>query len=689
MSDDKQDKRAWRIIEATTRGAAHVRADLDSQDAIRSKQKPDSGVPLVLAVSDGHGSKKYFRSGQGAKFAVQSAVDMLPRFEQFSRDKSFSDIEDRAKHLPIDIMSRWRELVKQDWQQCPPDDQAWQWLLQNAETRNALSTNLTVPYGATLLAVLVTERFILYLQLGDGDILAVSVAGEVDEPMPEDPRHVANETTSLCSPTAEHDFRVICKRLEDPQPALILLSTDGYVNSFADKTGFHEVGKHIWQMIHSERIQGIEKIENELEGWLRSVSKQGSGDDITVGIVCRMSAIDEEIVVPVHENDGIVTEDASTSSASSTEPSQNSTTIEDLEEDDAASQLSVSSPRILTVSQKKQDGPDCFSTIAEAIKQAQPGTEIRVKPGQYQERLIIDKDVEIIGDGPPEDIIIKHNAPCLQMRAKHARVEGLTFEGKGEPDKNRGAVELEQGQSIMCNCIITSQTKYCVTINGEACDPTIDHCQIQKGKGYGIIIDNHGKGVIDYCKITGNALAGIGIARGSEPLIRNCEISRNKQKGVDIYQGGGIFQECSIGQHEVAVSIRGGDKVHLQKCKVYRADTGIWIDEKSEVWLIDHTRIFSNNTGIKIIDDSLVVLQECSIDKDNKLGIEIKGRRASVKDCQVEDNARYRIRAESNSGALFEKHQPNGNQTNPMSTEEDAHTADKAAIDPQLTKKEG
>jgi hypothetical protein len=46
-----------------------------------------------------------------------------------------------------------------------------------------LDAESLVAYGATLLVAAVTERFVLYLQLGDGEILAVSDSGEVVRPL--------------------------------------------------------------------------------------------------------------------------------------------------------------------------------------------------------------------------------------------------------------------------------------------------------------------------------------------------------------------------------------------------------------------------------------------------------------------------------------------------------------------------
>jgi hypothetical protein len=148
-------------------------------------------------------------------------------------------------------------------------------------------------YGATLLVVLVVEPFILYLQLGDGDILTVSEAGEVGKaPLPADERLFANETTSLCTRDSWRDFRAHFQVISGSPPALILVSSDGYDNSFRDEAGFLQVGADILEMI---RAEGLETVAESMETWLTEASQQGSGDDITLGILCRMDALEQKL----------------------------------------------------------------------------------------------------------------------------------------------------------------------------------------------------------------------------------------------------------------------------------------------------------------------------------------------------------------------------------------------------------
>jgi len=75
---------------------------------------------------------------------------------------------------------------------------------------------------------------------------------------------------------------------------------------------------------------------------------------------------------------------------------------------------------------------DC-QNLNTAIKKAKAGDRILVKPGVYQEDLIIDKPLEIIGDGEVADIVVESkNADCISMKTDHALVRGLSLRNRTE-----------------------------------------------------------------------------------------------------------------------------------------------------------------------------------------------------------------------------------------------------------------
>ncbi|MCP4536335.1 MAG: protein phosphatase 2C domain-containing protein [Chloroflexi bacterium] len=278
----------WRAIGQSVRGAAHLRTGLPNQDAIRWLPASGTGPPLILAVSDGHGSPRYFRSHVGSEKAVETAAWMVQDLLDGQPDPTnLSAIKRTAEdRLPRMVVRRWEQAVAEHVTQSPltPEELDTLEKQKGAAARQAVIDNPALAYGATVLAVLIAETFILYLQLGDGDILVVADDGRVSRPLERDARLFANQTTSLCTPDAWRDVQIRFQAVVDPPPALILLATDGYANSFVSETAFQQVGTDVLEMI---RAEGLEAVQESLETWLSEASQAGSGDDITLGILCR------------------------------------------------------------------------------------------------------------------------------------------------------------------------------------------------------------------------------------------------------------------------------------------------------------------------------------------------------------------------------------------------------------------
>ncbi|MGH9941512.1 MAG: PP2C family serine/threonine-protein phosphatase [Pyrinomonadaceae bacterium] len=282
----------WRIIGETVPGASHLRAGIPNQDAILQLRESGRSLPLVLSVSDGHGSNKCFRSDRGSRFAVRRAAQLVTEFLDERRGRfDLAEIESSGKEwLPREFVRRWREAVEADLKSRPFSEEEFGRLehKENARARKLVETNPLLAYGATSLTVAVEESFILYLQLGDGDILNVSAAGEVTKALPADERLFANETTSLCSTDAERDFRFRLQQFSGERPAIILLTTDGYANSFSNEEGFLKVGRDLLEMLRSD---GFDFVNENVKGWLEEATRAGSGDDSTLGLICRMDAV--------------------------------------------------------------------------------------------------------------------------------------------------------------------------------------------------------------------------------------------------------------------------------------------------------------------------------------------------------------------------------------------------------------
>jgi hypothetical protein len=157
-----------------------------------------------------------------------------------------------------------------------------------------------------------------------------------------------------------------------------------------------------------------------------------------------------------------------------------------------------------------------FTTISEAIKAARPGDRILVRPGLYTESLVIDKPLEILGDGPVADIQVHaRDANVVVFRANISRIANLTLRQTGG-EVTWYAVDIGQGRLELEGCDITSHGAACVAIHDGA-DPRLRRNTIHDGQEIGVYVFDQGLGILEDNDITANAYAGVEIATGGNP----------------------------------------------------------------------------------------------------------------------------------------------------------------------------
>ena len=242
----------------------------------------------------------------------------------------------------------------------------------------------------------------------------------------------------------------------------------------------------------------------------------------------------------------------------------------------AAKPSGPASPALSTVVVAKSGGN--YTSISEAIRQVASNTRILVRPGLYSEGLIINKRLEIIGDGPGEQIIVESSdADCVLMLTENATISNLTLRCiAGQKNKKYYAVDISQGCLVLTDCDISSNSLACVAIHGSATNPLLRQCKIHGGKQIGIFVYDKGSGRIEECDIFGNTLSGILIQEMGNPTIHACQVHDGEAGGIAIHTNGlGTIEACDIYANALAgISIKTGSNPVIQNCRIYSGKQG-------------------------------------------------------------------------------------------------------------------
>jgi parallel beta-helix repeat protein len=281
-----------------------------------------------------------------------------------------------------------------------------------------------------------------------------------------------------------------------------------------------------------------------------------------------------------------------------------------------------------------------FTTISEAIEKSDPGTKIIVQPGFYQEGLVINKPLEIIGEGEPGEVVVQASGKhVILFQTTMGRVTNLTLRQMG--GGNWYAVDIAQGRLELEDCDITSQSLTCVAIHNGA-DPRLRRNRIHDGKGGGVYIYENGLGTLEDNDIFGNALAGVGIKTAGNPTLRRNRIRDGKASGLNVYESGlGTLEDNDIfGNAYSGVEIKSGGNPTLRGNRIHDGKLA----------------------GILVTKDGLGALEDNDISGNASVGVEVReGGNPTLRNNRINKNGYQAIWVYKGGGGTFEGNDLRGN----------------------------
>jgi len=270
----------WLALTASQLGAAHQATGLPNQDAVAARQA--RADVLIVAVADGHGHRRHFRSARGSQLAVavacEAAQELAARLDGF---QTAAPIESEALGTLVPaITGEWRDAVREDVAADP--------FTSREEASRGGSDDPLIAYGSTLLLAIAGRRWLVLVQIGDGDIMGIQPDGRPLLPVPRDPSLDGQQTTSLCGPGAEDEFRAAVVDTSTTPLLGVMLATDGYGNAQVADPWADAVSADLAELINDRPPQWL---AGQLPLWAsRCASADGSADDTTIALLIAPSA---------------------------------------------------------------------------------------------------------------------------------------------------------------------------------------------------------------------------------------------------------------------------------------------------------------------------------------------------------------------------------------------------------------
>jgi F-box protein 11 len=327
-----------------------------------------------------------------------------------------------------------------------------------------------------------------------------------------------------------------------------------------------------------------------------------------------------------------------------------------------------------------------YKKLTEALTAAKAGDRILIRKGTYKESIVIDKPVEIIGDGKLGDVVIEGSGTAtVFFRTSMGRIANLKLQHTG--GGSAFCVDIALGRLDLEGCDITSQSLACVAIHNKA-TPRLRANRIHGGKEGGIFVYRNGRGTLEDNDIFENGLAGVEIQDGGNPTLRGNRIHDGKEGGIYVHKSGrGIFENNEIFANKLAgvaimdggnpvlrrnsihdgmvngVYVAGGGRGVLEDNDIFaNSFYGVEIKERSNPTL-RHNRIHHGKAGgVMVNADGRGVLEDNDISANAEAGVTIwGGGNPTLRRNHISQNGYAAIRVHDGGQALAEKNDLRGN----------------------------
>ncbi|WP_031069239.1 right-handed parallel beta-helix repeat-containing protein [Streptomyces sp. NRRL WC-3742] len=289
---------------------------------------------------------------------------------------------------------------------------------------------------------------------------------------------------------------------------------------------------------------------------------------------------------------------------------------------------------VLTVCAERQE-PGSYRTIGEAVQAARSGAVISVRPGRYEENLVLTKVVSITAEDVRGSVRISpRRGSVVQVLAEAVQLTGLILQGQ---DEDLPAVDVPRGQLALQDCEVVGNS-WTAVLTRQQGELAMRGCRVVNTAGAGLVETSTGNSVIEDSVVEHLGTSAIVIGERANPTVRRCVLRDARGNGVCANgESRGVLEDCEIfATDKPAVAIEEQSTTRLLRTEIRDAALGVFVGTTARAVLEDCTVTAVRGHGYVLTNGTDPVLRRCRAVRPQGSGVHIAGRaRGTLEDCEV------------------------------------------------------
>lgn len=263
-------------------------------------------------------------------------------------------------------------------------------------------------------------------------------------------------------------------------------------------------------------------------------------------------------------------------------------------------------------------------SIAAALARARDGAIIRIRPGVYQESLLIARPVELRGvaENGQQPTIAPASGPCITVTAA-GRISNLLLRGaNGAGGDEAPCIEIAAGKTAIENARVSAASGAGVLVRNGAELILVDSAVTESG-GAGMLVAGGAKATVSGGAIRDSGRSGLIVRGGADLHLAGTHVTGAREAGLLVAEGAAAHLEnAAIGESGAsAVEISGGAHGTIVDSTVGRAaQAGIFVSDAGKA-VIERTQIANNGFSGVIVAGGEVSLDAAVLEANSEHGV--------------------------------------------------------------------
>ncbi|WP_406207974.1 right-handed parallel beta-helix repeat-containing protein [Kitasatospora sp. NBC_01560] len=308
----------------------------------------------------------------------------------------------------------------------------------------------------------------------------------------------------------------------------------------------------------------------------------------------------------------------------------------------------MSRPVLTVCAEQRESGS--YRTIGEALQAARSGAVISVRPGRYEENLVVTKMVTIAAEDVRGSVRISpRRGSVVQVLAEAVQLTGLVIQGQ---DDDLPAVDVPQGQLALQDCEVIGSSWTAVLTRRQG-SLAMRGCRVTNPAGAGLVETSDGTSVVEDSVIEHLGTSALVIGERANPVVRRCVLRDARGNGICANgEARGVIEDCEISATDKpAVALEEQSTTRLVRTEVRDAAQGVFLGSTARVVLEECTVTAVRGHGFVLANGTDPLLRRCRAVRTQGHGLHVSDRsRGTFEDCEVTAAAQAGIHVGESSG---------------------------------------